>query len=206
MLKSFSLLMFCALIFSTTSAQKASEKILLMTGKFIDGKVLSEDSAYVHYSFEKKSGKVKESKLDLERIFSITDSSGEEKVYYAVDTFMGNYFSVEEMRSYIEGEVDASNYNSGNWTYAVGVPLTAGAGYLLSSTILAFPLPFIYTIVSTIPKHKMRTHKSIHSSKKDDPAYILGYERTARTKRLFKSLFAGLVGTASGFAIGVLTQ
>jgi len=58
-------------------------------------------------------------------------------------------------------------------------------------------------LVSTgIPAYKINKNKISSSHLVTEPAYVLGYERTARNKRLFKSLFAGLVGTAIGFTLG----
>lgn len=196
----FALIMLC---FFIVKGQGNSDKIFLMTGKTLEGKVSSQDSLYVYYTFTKKSGKEKEHKIDLERVFSIIDAQGNEQLVYAMDTLIGNYFSVEEMRSYIEGEIDASKYSKSNWTYLVGAPVTAAAGYFLSGTILVFAVPFTYTVVSAIPKVKVKGPKGAKPAKSGDPAYVLGYERAARSKRLFKSLGTGLVGTAVGFILGI---
>ena len=51
-----------------------------MTGKIIDGRVTSEDSLYIYYDFEKKSGKIKPRKLDWERVFSYSDENMQEVV------------------------------------------------------------------------------------------------------------------------------
>mgnify|MGYP001076618627 FL=1 len=150
----------------------------------------------------KKSGKTKAKKLDLERVFSINGPNGEEKVIYYMDTVVGNYFTIDEMRFYIQGEQDASKYYRANWTIAAGLPITAGLGFVLSGTVFSFAVPFVYLVSTGIPAYKINKNKISSSHLVTEPAYVLGYERTARNKRLFKSLFAGLVGTAIGFTLG----
>lgn len=192
--------------FIATQAQKNTDKILLMTGKILEGSVTSSDSANLYYTFIKKNGKEKSQRLDLERVFSVTNEQGNEEVYYVMDTLIGDYFSEEEMRDYIAGEQDASAYSHSNWTLLAGLPISAAAGYALSSTILVFPVPFAYTVLASLPRYKLKGEKGVKPSKAGNPAYVLGYEREARTKRVFKSMIAGLVGTATGFAIGVSQQ
>jgi hypothetical protein len=206
MLKATTVIILFSVVFFTTQAQKNTDKILLMTGKTLEGSVTSSDSASLYYTFVKKSGKEKEQKLDLERVFSVTNEQDVEEVYYVMDTLVGDYFSEQEMRDYIDGERDAANYSHSNWTIAAGVPITAAAGFFLSSTILVFPVPFAYTVAAALPPYKLKGEKGVKPSKAGSPAYVLGYEREARTKRVFKSLIAGLVGTASGFALGLSQQ
>lgn len=206
MLKATTLLMLFTVVFFTAQAQKNSDKILLMTGKTLEGLVTSSDSANLYYTFVKKNGKEKSQRLDLERVFSVINAQGEEEVYYVMDTLVGDYFSEEEMRDYIAGERDAAAYSRSNWTLLAGIPITAAAGYALSSSILVFPVPFVYTVVGALPPYKIKVEKGAKSKKAGNPAYVLGYEREARTKRVFKSMIAGLVGTAAGFAFGVSQQ
>lgn len=175
---------------------------MLMTGKIIEGRVTGQDTQYIYYTFERNSGKVITRKLDLERVFSITDSSDNERLIYYMDTLVGNYFTVDEMRFYIKGEQDAMQYYDAYWAIWVGVPLTTGVGYVLSHSILVFAVPFLYVVGSSIPKYHLTEKRVSSTDLLKEPAYVLGYERTARGKRLFKSLASGLVGTAIGFAMG----
>jgi len=173
-----------------------------MTGNVLEGNVTSQDTLYLYYDLVKKSGKTKAKKLDLERVFSINGPNGEEKVIYYMDTVVGNYFTIDEMRFYIQGEQDASKYYRANWTIAAGLPITAGLGFVLSGTVFSFAVPFVYLVSTGISAYKINKNKISSSNLVTEPAYVLGYERTARNKRLFKSLFAGLVGTAIGFTLG----
>jgi hypothetical protein len=186
--------------------QEAEPSILLITGKTVEGTVVNEDSLFIHYVFEKRSGKRVEKKLDWERVFSFVDAEGNERVIYVPDSTLGNYFTEEEMRYYIKGEQDALSGYKSNWTIWVGVPVSGGLGYVLSSSPLVFTVPFFYMIGAALPKYKMTPSSISDASLLRQPAYILGYERTARTKRLFKSLASGMVGAAVGVLIGQLTK
>lgn len=197
------LTIFLAFVFlSTILFAQSNQSILLMTGKVLEGNVTGQDTVYLYYDLVKKSGKKKPKKLDLERVFSINGPEGEEEVIYYMDTVIGNYFTVDEMRFYIQGEQDASKYYHANWTIAAGLPVTAGIGYVLSGTVFSFAVPFVYLVATGIPAYKIDKDKIPSSHLVTEPAYVLGYERTARNKRLFKSLFTGLVGTAIGFTLG----
>ena len=193
---------FAFVILSGVLFAQSNQSILLMTGNVLEGNVTSQDTLYLYYDLVKKSGKTKAKKLDLERVFSINGPNGEEKVIYYMDTVVGNYFTIDEMRFYIQGEQYASKYYRANWTIAAGLPITAGLGFVLSGTVFSFAVPFVYLVSTGISAYKINKNKISSSHLVTEPAYVLGYERTARNKRLFKSLFAGLVGTAIGFTLG----
>jgi len=193
---------FAFVILSGVLFAQSNQSILLMTGNVLEGNVTGQDTLYLYYDLVKKSGKTKAKKLDLERVFSINGPNGEEKVIYYMDTVVGNYFTIDEMRFYIQGEQDASKYYRANWTIAAGLPITAGLGFVLSGTVFSFAVPFVYLVSTGISAYKINKNKISSSHLVTEPAYVLGYERTARNKRLFKSLFAGLVGTAIGFTLG----
>lgn len=196
-----SIILFCGLLDHSFS-QQSDPHILLMTGKVLEGSVTSVDTVYVYYDYEKKNGKVLHRKLDLERVFSVTDEQGEEEIIYQMDTAVGNYFTEKEMRYYIMGEQDAMEGYRANWTVWVGVPTSAAVGYAVSSTIVVFAVPFVYLVAASLPKYKIREGSVSDPELLREPAYILGYERTARSKRLFKSLSSAVVGTAIGFVVG----
>lgn len=190
------------LVMTSAVFSQAEQDILLMTGKVIRGTVTGNDSVNLFYDFYKKNGKTKARTLEMERVFSVISDGGDERIIYYMDTAVGNYFTVDEMRYYIQGEQDAMQYYHANWTIAAGLPITSGLGYVLSGTIFAFAVPFVYLVGSGMPKYKIDKNKISSAHLVSEPAYVLGYERTARNKRLFKALFTGLAGTAIGFTIG----
>lgn len=187
-------------------SQDSDESILLMTGKVIDGHVYDRDSMYIYYNEIRNSGKEKQGKLDLERVFSYTDKDGQEKIIYVVDSLAGNYFSIEEMRHYIAGEQDASDAYHANWVIYSAAPVAGAAGYVLSSSFLVFGVPFIYVVGTSVFPISLNEDKIKHKDLKSEPAYVLGYERTARSKRIFKALISSVTATALGFAIGQATK
>ncbi|GAB4381210.1 MAG: hypothetical protein Kow0075_12910 [Salibacteraceae bacterium] len=173
-----------------------------MTGKTIEGVVTDMDSSTLYYHFVKRNGKTKPKTLDLERVFSITDSSGKEVLVYEMDTAIGNYFTVDEMRYYIYGEQDAMNGYRANWTWYAGIPITAGMGFGLSNSVLVFAVPFVYLVGASLPGYNIKASTISHPNYARQPSYILGYERTARTRRLFKALGAAVIGTTIGVIAG----
>jgi len=194
-----SFLLLFGIVLSTSAQEQPS--ILLMSGKVLSGEVTGQDSLYVYYDLHKRNGKKKSAKLDLERVFSVTAQDGSEQVIYVMDTAIGNYFSVDEMRLYIKGEQDAISYYRGNWTILLGLPLTAGLGYVIPPSVFSFSVPFVYLVGTGLPRYRIPRDKVDHPELVTEPAYVLGFERAARNKRLFKSLATGLIGTSLGFAL-----
>jgi hypothetical protein len=185
---------------------QAEHDILMMSGQTVKGTVTGEDSVFIYYDYYKKDGSTKARKLDVERVFSIKESSGDERVIYMMDTAIGNYYSVQEMRYYIKGEQDAMDHYRGNWAWAIGVPATAALGFVFSGSVISFAVPFVYLVVAGIPPSKIPKNKIDDPALAQQEAYILGFERTARNKRLFKALTGGLIGTVGGFAGGQIVR
>jgi len=183
-------------------AQEGDPFILLMTGKVVKGTVTSSEGETINYDFKKSNGKLVQKELDAERVFSIVDAKGEERVVYAVDTAIGNFFTVEEMRLYIKGEQDAMEGYHANWVLMAGLPITAGAGYLLNNNVVVLAVPFVYLMCVSLPKYRVNPARISSQDLLTSPAYILGYERTAQSKRLFKALGSAVIGTALGMAVG----
>ncbi len=202
MIRACSILACFFLLAGTALSQDKSPHILLMTGKVLKAEVTGNDTMFMYYNETRKSGKVRSGKLDMERVYSFTNSAGEERIIYSMDTTVGNYFSQEEMRYYIYGEQDAMQSYKANWVLYAAAPVAGGGGYLLSSSFLVFAVPFLYVVGAAAPKVKIKTEGLQHPNLLKEPAYVLGYERTARTRRLFKALVAGVTGTAVGFALG----
>ncbi|MEX2595285.1 MAG: hypothetical protein WEC59_00035 [Salibacteraceae bacterium] len=196
------LLFLFILCLSIRGLSQPEHSILLMTGKVVEGTVTGQDSAYLYYDYFKKRGKTKPKMLDLERVFSISSGEGEKRVIYQMDTAVGNYFTEGEMRYYIKGQQDAMEYYHAHWTVLVGVPVTAGLGLVLSGNVFSFAVPFVYLVATGLPKYKIPKNKIQSTQLITEPAYVLGFERAARNKRLFKSLVSGLLGTAGGVAAG----
>ncbi|NCG30869.1 MAG: hypothetical protein GWP27_10420 [Bacteroidetes bacterium] len=203
MLRAFVIAVLLIASTSHVNSQTSPQEILLMSGKKIKAKIVSRDSIYMHYDLHKNSGKVKEGrKIDMERVFAVYNQDGEEEVIYYMDTALGNFFSVDEMRFYIQGEQDAMRTYKANWTFFIGIPIAVGAGLAASSSIFIFLVPAVTMVAWSIPKYKIKTSRISSPTLASEPAYVLGYEHAARTKRVSKSLVSGIVGTAIGFAIG----
>lgn len=206
MIKACSILL---LLFSSVNVafgQDQKLEILLMSGKVLSGTMTSHDSIFMYFDEVRKSGKIKKGKLDLERVYSVTDSVGNKRIFYTMDSAFGNYFSQEEMRYYIYGEQDAMSTYKANWVVFSAVPIAGGGGLLLSSSFFVFAVPFLYVVGASIPKVTIKAKDIEHPEMLSEPAYVLGYERTARSRRLFKALISGVASTAIGFTLGQAIQ
>lgn len=187
------------MITGAAMAQQAPNEILLMTGKIVHGQVTGRDSLHLFYEFGSKE---KAKKLDLERVFAWTTADGSEQVLYQVDTTAERFFTVDEMRYYIQGEQDARKSYKANWTLLAGVPLAAAAGFALNGSVVVFTVPFLTMVLAGIPSYTIRAKQMSNTSLITQPAYVLGFERTARNKRLFKALGGAVVGAAAGVLVG----
>jgi len=186
------------------SAQNLGE-ILLMSGKTIEGNILSVDSV-VAYEHVKKNGSTKMRYIDSYRIFSVTDSTGEEQIIYEQDTLVGNDFSAEEMRYYVYGEQDAMAGYKVPHLIVSSFILSGVGGYYLSDNFVIFAVPFFSVVLTGTPRPKIQT-KSVRDPKYlSEPAYVLGYERTAKSKKILLAIPASLLGVISGAAVYNLTK
>ena len=84
----------------------AQDRINLMNGQVIEGKVLGQSSLEIRYLLD-KNGRLVEREEPTESVFSVTDSLGREKVWYFMDTLFGNDLTIPQMRWFMACERDA---------------------------------------------------------------------------------------------------
>lgn len=212
--------LFTQLCVFESSAQQ--HKILLLNGKTIYGDVTDTVNAEIEYKFYKRNGKkIKERSLEKDRVFSITDTtSGEETVFYYQDTVF-NYspYSVEEMRYYIKGEQDAMRGYKPRATFIFG--FITGLGIVMWDTygeirqvqsdslmskgffheepgIINVAWPLLYTAGAAIPKVKINVSSIHDKSYLNHDAYLDGYERVARSKKVFSAVKGSALGVVTG--------
>jgi hypothetical protein len=188
-----SFLIFC---FLDTIAQ---DDILFMSGKTDHGIITDTTGNSVKYTYLSKKGKQREAEIEKERIFSITYKGGSEIVLYTQDTANGGDFSESEMRYFIMGEQDADKGYKSPWA-TVGA-VAAGLGGGLTGSLIFVPLiPGLYAAVAGSRWIKIkRTTVSTQDALKQQ-AYLLGYERVARSKRIQNVLKGAGIGLVAGLA------
>ena len=181
---------------------QAKDTILLMNGQTVVEKVIDTLIGAVTILDPEKA----ENKLHYEynEIYAVYYGTGLKDYYYSQDTMRGNYFTRSEMEYYIHGERDARKGFK-----ARGSLIGAGITGLISGGMGLFfaPIfPYGYMGLSGIPKVRIKHSTISNPNYIEHDAYILGYERVARSKRRIQSLIGGSIGLVVGYGLyfGVL--
>ena len=193
------ILLISALIFSQFS--QAQEMIFLLNGGILEGKVKGVEDGLLYFEIEK--GKKKKLKsTDVGRVFSVVKSDGSEEIYYEKDLDSGFFFEKEQMKHFVFGAQDAVKYYKGNMhTWVAGISGAVG-GVLLYNNFLILVAPFGATLIGSLGKAHPRKSMVRDEKYLNDPAYVLGFERTAQSRKIMRSLLGATVGTVVGLGIG----
>ena len=196
MLKFFSFVLCLLLAFVSKSAfsQNGKDTILLLNGGVVIGTVIDTTNGITTIKNPKDS--TKNDVIENDRIFSITNSSGE-SVMYVYDTIIGNEFTIDEMRYFILGEQDAEKGFKARGSLFGNMALGA-AGGVTGSLLTLIPI-FTFTAASGLPRVKIKPSTVSNVEYLKHETYIMGYERVARKKRKLRSLVGGVVGFGVGF-------
>ena len=202
-MKNASVSLLLALLFAplfTVAQQK--DKINLMNGVVLDGRVTSASTLSINYQFVKKSGKVKLTELPTDRVFSVFDSTGKETVWYYQDMMLGNDLSVDEMRWFINGQRDARAGYKSPWATWGGFALGAGLVIGLDLEVNSLLIPPLWTGLAALPRVNVTPGSISDPAMEGNEYYAFGYASVGRSKRVLR----GLVGSFVGVAVGLLTR
>lgn len=177
-----------------------------MGGQEFEGKILTKSAEFYEVQIKKKNGKVKTIVLWTDRIFSVTQNE-KETVLYQQDSTDESSYSETEMRQFIYGHQDANE----NYKTAVPILVSAGVSAAISFALasqgngLFLTTPIFGTVSGTLskankPKPKNARNDEILAS----PAYVEGFRKGARSKKLLNSFLASLVGCAVGGTSGII--
>jgi hypothetical protein len=173
------------------------DTILLMNGNVVIEKVL--DTVIGAVTIVNPANTADKLHYEYDEIFCVKYAVGFTDYYYTQDTMQGNYFTRDEMLYYIYGERDARKGFK-----APGALIGAGLVGLASGGVGLFfapVFPYGYMAMTGIPKVRIR-HKTISNPNYiEHDAYILGYERVARSRRRIKALIGGTIGLAAGYGL-----
>ena len=173
------------------------DTVYLMSGKTVAGVVKDTSNQKLKILIPRK-GNFKADFIDQELIFSVKYKNGTESVFYVQDTLFGNYYTPNEVRYYLQGERDArKSYRCRGWIAGGFVAGFAG-GYLHHPVGLA--VPFAYSAISVGFRVKIRPGSVSNPDYLKYDTYLMGYEKVARQKRVMRTLVAGAIGFAAGFA------
>jgi len=180
----------------------AQDKILLMNGETIEGKVLGQSTLEVRYLQSRKNGKVRERAEPTEEVFSVTDSLGRERIWYFYDTVFGNDLTIDQMRWFLKGEQDARAGYQPIWPMVTAFTIGAGATIGLNLETNGLFLPPIVAGTMALPRVHITRGSITDPLMEGDEYYATGYARVARSKRVIRTL----VSTFAGFAVGLAVR
>ena len=182
---------------------QAQDKLLFLNGKEIEGSILSQNK----YELTFKDTKNKEFGVDTYRLFSYSQKNTE-TILYKYDTLEGNFLKVQDMKMFVYGERDAYQSFSSPICNITGLLIGGAAGFMMQKdqAFLYVATPLIYTTI-TLPFPTRVKQKKLSSLEyiKDDE-YLRGYERVARSKRTQNALKSSIIGTATGFLVGLIVN
>lgn len=198
-MKLFSFTCFFAFFNLFLTEGKCEDTLIFLNGRTASGRVIDTTAESIQYLDIKSKKFNKVRTVDKERIFSIKYSSGNEVIFYNPDTIGEDDFSREEMRYFIYGEQDALKYRAPMATIG-GIVTGAIAGPFIGGTAgLAFLLPGTYSILTGSRWIKINKSTVRNPQLLKEKAYLLGYERIARHKRVQNAL----KGSGLGLLLGV---
>ncbi len=195
-------LMLALQLMSLSCFSQSKDTILLMNGNIVVEKVIDTVIGAVTVMHPEKAGE--KLHFEYDQIYAVKYASGFTDYYYRQDSLLGNYFTRDEMEYYMYGERDARKGFKPR-----GSLIGAGAVGLVSGGLGIFFAPVFpvgYMGLSGIPKVRIKHSTISNPNYIEHDAYILGYERVARSKRRLQSLLGGAIGLAAGYGLyfGVL--
>lgn len=179
------------------------DKISLMNGQLLEGKVIGQSSLEIRYLVPKKNRLVERTE-PTSSVFSVTDSLGREKVWYFMDTLFGNDYSVAEMRWFINGERDARNGYKPIIPMIGGFVLGAGLTMALDLEVNSLIIPPVYAGLMAWPRVYVTRGSISDPNMEGDPIYATGYSAVGRPKRVVRSLLSTAIGVGAGLLVNQL--
>lgn len=178
----------------------AQDKINLMNGQIIEGRVLGQSTLEVRYQVKKKDRLIERSE-PTESVFSVTDSLGKEKIWYFMDTVFGNDLSIPQMRWYMAGERDARKGYKPWGPMIGGFLLGAGTVIALDLEVNSLIIPPAYAGLMAWPRVNVTRGSISDPAMEGDQHYAMGYNAAGRPKRVIKSLISSALGVAVGLFV-----
>jgi hypothetical protein len=147
----------------------------------------------------------KEKQIGVDDIFSVTDNTGEERIFYKKDSLIGSFFTTTQMKDYVRGEFEAhKNYKA---------PLSTALGFIAGGVSVIIPLekmfyaPLIPAAATTIigcTKPAGKKIKNKYPNYANNNYYILGYKESAKNKRIKNALKGSVAGMAAGIIVAFI--
>lgn len=178
----------------------AQDKINLMNGQVIEGRVLGQSTLEIRYQV-RKGERLLERSEPTEGVFSVTDSLGRERIWYFMDTVFGNELTIPQMRWYMEGERDARKGYKPLVPMLLGFVAGAAPVLALDLEVNSLLIPPVYAGLMAWPRVNVTRGSIRDPSMEGDPNYAMGYAAAGRPKRVLKCLASSFIGVGVGLAI-----
>lgn len=172
-----------------------------MNGQEVQARILGQSSLEIRYQLQKRSGKSITSEEPTENVFSVTDSTGTEKIWYFHDPEFGNEFTVPQMRSFIKGEQDARLGYKPLWTTLGGFAAGAGLTIAMDLEVMSLTIPPIYAGLMALPRIYITRGSIRDPLMEGNEEYAYGYAQVGRSKRVIRGLLSSFAGVATGLAV-----
>lgn len=181
------------------STQTVPDTVQLMSGKTLVGFVRSQTDDQLKIRVPKKD-QLKLEIVELDLVFAVRHPNGKEDVLYKQDTLFGNYFTPQEVRYFMIGENDARKAYRSPIATAGGF-VTGAAASIAVGPFFGLPAAFVFGGVTTFTRVKIRPGTVSNPQNLKFDTYLLGYEKEARKRRMFRSMIAGVAGYATGLVM-----
>ncbi|HYG50786.1 MAG TPA: hypothetical protein VD905_07775, partial [Flavobacteriales bacterium] len=191
------------------------DKVNLMNGQTFEGTITDTTDGKITMNFMRKS-KTSTRVIEHYRVFSIEKANQPEYIFYKRDTTIGNFLTPQEMRYFFLGEKDArKNYNPINLKIATGL-ITYGIslmdtyntdtvthkftkGFFKSEPgLISIVAPFAVTVISGLFAVEININKVSNKNYLNEQSYIDGFEKIARSKKVFGALTFSVIGGGLG--------
>lgn len=193
----FLLVLFPGLAIQAQTAEPL-DTVYLMSGKTVACVVKDSSDEQLKILVPKK-GNFKADFIDLNLVYSVKYKTGVESVFYKQDTLFGNYYTAKEVKYYMQGERDAlRSYRCPVWS--AGAFVAGFGGGFSGSLVLSFFSPFAYAGGTTFFRVKIKPGTVSNPDYLKYDTYLLGYEKEARKRRIFRALIWGGIGMVGGIA------
>jgi len=200
---------FSLFIFSLfASGLFAQDTIVLLSGEIIPVKSFTINEKENIISFVNKRGKDKFIELDF--IFSVRQSNGEELVVYKDSVFEDDSITVNEMREFVTGSITASETYHAPLATISGFIVGAGAVYLFPMAGIPIfwspvvPAGYSAIIGSLTPKEKCILRNCPEASGR--PYFQNGYSQVCQQKRVTNVVKGSLAGMAAMIIVAIIVS
>ncbi len=179
----------------------AQDRIITLSGKYLEVSITDDSGANIFFDVTKTKGKTRSLSIYKGDVFSTKRQGETETLLYAQDVDFGYELSVEDMRHYIFGQHDAREGYDATPSLLAGFAVGVGSALYLESGFLPLTVPIIYSLGMQIPYIKIKEKTISDLAYKGNPNYKYGYEKTARSKKMIRSMLGSAVGVLVGITI-----